>query len=128
MEFFHSEYRQHKGMRARHKFPRVEIHPETAKKHNIQDGEWVKISSPRGSIYQQAQVTDRIRADVISVEHAWWYPEISGSDYGVWESNANILTSNKPPYDPAFGSYQLRALLCNIEKEEPTELLKKMKK
>lgn len=126
MEFFHSEYHQHKGMRSKHRFPQVEIHPETAGKYKIKDGDWVKISSPRGSIYQQARVTDKIRTDVISIEHAWWYPEIPGFDYGIWESNANILTNNKPPYDPAFGSYQLRALLCNIEKEEPAELLGKI--
>ena len=116
MEFFHSEYRQHKGMRSRHRFPLVEIHPETAEEHNIREGDWVKISSPRGSIYQQARVTEKIRADVVSVEHAWWYPEIADYDHGVWESNANVLTNSSPPYDPAFGSYQLRALLCNIKK------------
>jgi len=117
-EFFHSEYHQHEGMRKRHRFPRVEIHPETAHKHAIGDGDWVRISSPRGSIRQQARITDRIRRDVISVEHAWWYPERPGEEYGVWESNANMLTNSGPPYDPAFGSYQLRALLCRIEKEE----------
>ena len=34
----------------------------------------------------------------------------------VLESNANVLTNNAPPYDPAFGTYQLRGLLCRIEK------------
>jgi hypothetical protein len=24
------------------------------------------------------------------------------------------LTDNKPPYDPAMGTYQLRALLCRV--------------
>ena len=37
-----------------------------------------------------------------------------------------IFTNSGPPYDPAFGSYQLRALLCDIEKEEPAVLLKKI--
>jgi thiosulfate reductase/polysulfide reductase chain A len=35
----------------------------------------------------------------------------------VFESNANVLTSAEPPYDPAFGSYQLRALLCRLDLE-----------
>jgi hypothetical protein len=36
----------------------------------------------------------------------------------VWQSNANVLTSMEPPYDPAMGTYQLRALLCRIAKAE----------
>ena len=34
-------------------------------------------------------------------------------------ANANVLTSNAPPYDPAMGTYQLRALLCRIEPTTP---------
>jgi len=26
----------------------------------------------------------------------------------------NLLTDNQPPYDPAMGTYQLRALLCRV--------------
>lgn len=32
----------------------------------------------------------------------------------MWGSNANLLTEGGPPYDPAMGSYQLRALLCKV--------------
>jgi hypothetical protein len=32
----------------------------------------------------------------------------------VRTSNANLLTDNQPPYDPAMGTYQLRALLCRV--------------
>ena len=65
----------------------------------------------------QALVTEDIRRDVINVDHGWWFPEQEGPDHGVWESNANLLTSSEPPYDPAFGTYQLRGLLCNLRKE-----------
>jgi anaerobic selenocysteine-containing dehydrogenase len=64
----------------------------------------------------KAFVTKDIREGVVNIDHGWWFPEKKGPDFGVWESNANILTSSAPPYDPAFGSYQLRGLLCNIEK------------
>jgi len=116
-EFFHSEHRQIKSLRDRRPNPQVEIHVETAKRHGIKNGDWVRISSPRGSIRMQTIVTEDIHPDVINVEHGWWFPEKPGPDYGVWESNANIITTNSPPYDPAFGTYQLRGLLCRIEKE-----------
>jgi anaerobic selenocysteine-containing dehydrogenase len=64
----------------------------------------------------KAEVTEDIRKGVVNIDHGWWFPEREGPDFGVWESNANLLTSNAPPYDPAFGSYQLRGLLCSVEK------------
>ncbi|MGB9498825.1 MAG: molybdopterin-dependent oxidoreductase [Dissulfuribacterales bacterium] len=114
--FFHSEYRQIPRLRKRHKNPIVDIHPETAAKHDIQEGDWVWIESPRGRIKQKARVTTEIDPRVVNVEHGWWFPEKHGPEHGVWESNANVLTTMEPPYDPALGTYQLRALLCKVYK------------
>ncbi|MBI5492863.1 MAG: molybdopterin-dependent oxidoreductase [Deltaproteobacteria bacterium] len=117
LEFFHSEHRQIESLRKLHPDPLVEMHPKVAGQRGIGSGDWVRVSSPRGSIRMRALVTEDIHPDVVAVEHGWWFPERKGPDYGVWESNANVLTDNAPPYDPAFGSYQLRGLLCDIEKE-----------
>lgn len=115
-EFFHSEHRQIASLRKLRPNPIVEIHLDAAAKAGIKQGDWVKVSSIRGSIKMKAQVTEDIKPDVINIEHGWWFPEKPGPEYGIWESNANILTSNQPPYDPAFGTYQLRGLLCRIDK------------
>jgi anaerobic selenocysteine-containing dehydrogenase len=115
--FFHSEGRRLPKLRKGHAEPRVEIHPKTAAKHGIAKGDWVVISTPRGSIRQRAVVTRDILENVINCDHAWWFPEKTGWEHGVWESNANVLTSQAPPYDPAMGTYQLRGLLCTIRKE-----------
>jgi len=115
-EFFHSEHRQIGMLRSRRPVPLADIHPETAAARNIQDGDTIRVISPRDSICMVAHVTEDIRKDVVSIDHGWWFPEKNAPDFGVWESNANLLTSSAPPYDPAFGSYQLRGLLCNIEK------------
>lgn len=116
-EFFHSEHRQISSLRKLRSEPQVELHPGIADLHGINQGDWVIISSPRGSIRMKALITTDIAPRVINVEHGWWFPEKSGPDYGVWQSNANMLTNSNPPYDPAFGTYQLRGLLCRIEKE-----------
>lgn len=115
-EFFHSEHRQIESLRRKRPHPVAEIHPATAKRHGIAAGDWIYVSSPRGRIRMKAEVTEDIRKEVVNVDHGWWFPEREGPDFGVWDSNANLLTSNAPPYDPAFGSYQLRGLLCSIEK------------
>lgn len=112
--FFHSELRQIKSLRKVHPDPLVEIHPKTAEERGIKDGEWVFIENVRGKIKQKAKLTEGIHPKVVNCEHAWWFPEKGRPEYGVWESNVNLLTSNKPPYDPAMGTYQLRALLCEV--------------
>ena len=117
MEFFHSEHRQIPSLRKRRPDPQAEIHTLAAEKHGVKHGDWIKITSPRGSIRMKAIVMEDINPKVINVEHGWWFPEKKGPEFGVFESNANVLTSNSPPYDPAFGSCQLRGLLCKIEKE-----------
>jgi thiosulfate reductase/polysulfide reductase chain A len=116
--FFHSEYRQIPSLRKRHPDPIVEIHPETAVKHEVGEGDWVWIETARGRIKQKAKITEGIDPRVVNVQHAWWFPEDPGPEYGVWKSNANVLTSNEPPYDPAIGTYQLRAMLCKIYKDK----------
>jgi thiosulfate reductase/polysulfide reductase chain A len=112
--FFHSEHRQIPSLRKRHPDPVVQMHPETAEKHGIAEGDWIWIETRRGKIQQKAEITDGIDPRVIHVEHAWWFPEEEDPEHGIWRCNANLLTDNGPPYDPAMGTYQLRALLCRI--------------
>ncbi|MFP5258776.1 MAG: molybdopterin-dependent oxidoreductase [Acidobacteriota bacterium] len=116
-EFFHSEGRQIAFLRARRPDPLVELGPETAARCGVADGDWVRVKSPRGSIRMRARVTPDIREGVASVDHGWWFPERGAGNFGELESAANVLTNAGPPYDPAFGSYQLRGLLCSVAKE-----------
>jgi hypothetical protein len=58
----------------------------------------------------KALVMEDIQDDVINIEHGWWFPEKPPPDFGVCGSNANLLTSNVPPYDPMFSTYQPRGL------------------
>ncbi len=112
--FFNSEHRQLDKLRKAQRDPVAEIHPETAARFGIVKGAWMWIETPRGKIRQKVKITDGIDPRVIHVQHGWWFPEQPGPEYGVWTSNANLLTSNQPPYDLAMGTYQLRALLCRV--------------
>ncbi|MCX8011795.1 MAG: molybdopterin oxidoreductase, partial [Desulfobacterota bacterium] len=114
-EFFCSEHRQILSLRKKHPDPVIEINPETAKKLKLTEGDWVWIETPRGKIKQKVTLT-QIHPRVVNVEYGWWFPELAPPEYGLWKSNANVLTSMDPPYDPAIGTYQLRALLCKIYK------------
>ena len=117
--FFNSEHRQIENSRKAHRDPTAEIHPETAARYGITKGDWMWIETKRGRIRQRARLTTGIDPRVIAAEHGWWFPEKPAPEYGVWQSNVNLLTDNQPPYDPAMGTYQLRALLCRVALAEP---------
>jgi anaerobic selenocysteine-containing dehydrogenase len=123
--FFLSEGRQLPFSRMRHKYPLVEIHPETALKYDISDGDWVFIETRRGRITQKTFLTDGIDPRVVNCQHGWWYPEDPSPEHGWRESNVNLLTSADPPFDPVMGTYQLRALLCRIYKNDSNEIEKR---
>ena len=116
--FFHTENRQLSWMRELHREPVVEIHPETAKKEGIKEGDWMVIESPRGKVRQRARLFEGIDPRVIGAEHAWWFPEKAAPDHGWEESNINILTDNAyETCDPAMGATSVRVLLCKIYPE-----------
>ncbi|MEM2320400.1 MAG: molybdopterin-dependent oxidoreductase [Candidatus Bathyarchaeia archaeon] len=120
---FHSEYR-HWGMgfREQHPYPIVEIHYQTAREYGISDGDWVWIETRRGRILQKARLSATIHPKVVNAQSHWWYPEMPAEEpylYGVWISNANVLTLDEPEaLDEMVGGWCNRALLCKVYKAE----------
>jgi anaerobic selenocysteine-containing dehydrogenase len=113
--FFHSANRMQPWLREIRPDPIVEIHPDTARKHGIEEGDWVSIESPRGRCKERARLNRWIDPRVIVAEHGWWYPEIKDPGHGWDISNINILTDNShASMDPAIGATNLRVCLCSI--------------
>jgi anaerobic selenocysteine-containing dehydrogenase len=116
--FFHTENRQVPWLRELHRDPVIEIHPQTAEKEGIREGDWVVIESPRGRVRQRAKLFAGIDPRVIGAQHAWWFPEREDPGHGWDESNINILTDNiYDSCDPAMGATSVRTLLCKIYPE-----------
>jgi len=115
-QYFLSEGRYIESLRHAAPFPIVELHPETAARYGIEDGDWIFIENTRGRITQKAKLTDGIDPRVVHCQMGWYYPEAGPPEYGWRESNANFLTSMQPPYDLNSGTYQLKGLLCRIAK------------
>lgn len=95
--YMHSSYRNSRGLRKIHSEAMVEIHPETAAKHGIKEGDYVWIETVRGRIYQKAILFDGMDPRVVNPDFGWWYPEEDGSFpnmFGVWKSNSNVLMSD----------------------------------
>ncbi|MBL7208474.1 MAG: molybdopterin-dependent oxidoreductase [Dehalococcoidia bacterium] len=111
--FFHSEGRQIDSLRKANPDPIVEIHPETAASLRVSDGDWVWIETPEGRVKMRARLFDGIARDVVSAQHAWWFPEAPAPEYGWKQSSVNLLFGDTE-YDPDTGSEPLRSVLCRI--------------
>ncbi|MCX6013445.1 MAG: hypothetical protein NTV30_08590 [Chloroflexi bacterium] len=119
---FHSEWRQIDSIRRKRPYPQVQMNPETGKKLEINDGDWVWIETPRGRIRQKCQYFESLDPRVINCEHGWWFPELPGEEpwlHGVWESNANVLTDDDPDHcGKIHGGWPLRTALCKVYKAQ----------
>jgi len=117
-EFFHSEHRQLKTMRELHPDPLVMMNPETARKYEIEEGDWVWIESPQGRLKQKAKLFPGLKPYVIHAEHAWWFPEKEGAEpslFGVFDSNPNNLTPAGVVGKGGIGS-PIKSMLVKIYK------------
>jgi anaerobic selenocysteine-containing dehydrogenase len=100
-EYLHSQLRNIPQLRRLRPDPAAQIHPDTAVRYGIGNGQKMVIETPRGGIEMIAAVTEDILPGVVCIPHGW-----PGA-------NANILTSEEPA-DAVVGNPCLKALLCRI--------------
>lgn len=121
MPMYHSEQRQIEKAREKVPDPLVTIHPETAGRLGLADGDWAVISTPLGSIRQRVKISDVVSPTTVDCQHSWWFPERSPQLpelFGVFESNANVLCPDDPEFcSPEIGCWPHSALMCRVEKE-----------
>jgi anaerobic selenocysteine-containing dehydrogenase len=111
--FFHSELRQIPSLRRANADPLVEIHPDTGRSLGVGDGDWVWIETPAARVRMKARLWHGVAPDVVSAQHAWWFPEEGPPDYGWDRSNVNLLFGDDG-FDPETGSEPLKSHLCKV--------------
>ena len=114
--YLHSSYRWIKKLREKRPHPKLEIHPETALKYGIKEGDPVTIETRMGKITQIAYLTDIVDQRVLNASHGWWFPEGRVESQYEWEkSNFNMLTSTEK-LGGEFGTPNLKGIRCRISK------------
>ncbi len=114
---FHSEHRQIPRLRSIHPDPIIQMHPDTAAKLGLKDGEWVWVENERGRAKRKLEVTPIMDPRMVNTDHAWWFPEAKPEEpslYGLWDLAINQLI----PYQcgrSGFGS-NYKSLLCRVYK------------
>jgi len=117
--FFHSEHRQIPWLREKEPDPFVEIHPETAKRYGVYDGEWIYLENDMGRVKRKARLTPVVKPDHIQTLHGWWMPEMKGPEpdlFGVWDYQINQLIPGPQYSKSGFGGGQYKTTLVRLAK------------
>lgn len=116
--YMHSSYRWIEKLRKKSPEPIVEIHPETAAKLNINEGDQVLIATKQGEITQTAHLTEGVHPAVVNASYGWWFPEEDITSQDNWtKSNLNILTS-VDKVGKEFGTPNLKGICCRVRRKE----------
>ncbi len=112
--YLHSAYRWIERLRRLNPRPAVEIHPGTARKYGISEGDEVVVETKYGAIRQFAKLTDGVHPDVVCAAHGWWFPEGNPENQYDWDrSNFNMLTS-ADKLGREYGTPNVKGLACRI--------------
>ncbi len=87
--WLHNSYRLVKGK------PRctLMLHPDTAKAHNIVDGQLVKVTSRVGEVTITAEVTDELMPGVVSIPHGFGHGR-SGVKQKIAQAHAGVSVND----------------------------------
>ncbi len=123
--FFHSEHRNIPWLREKNPEPYVEVHPETAKKYGVYDGEWIFLENDLGKVKRKVKISLRVHPQMIHTLHSWWKPEMNGKEpdlFGVWDYQINLLVPGPQHSDSGFGGGQYKTTLVKIRSMDRQEV------
>jgi anaerobic selenocysteine-containing dehydrogenase len=109
---FRSQHLNIPSLIARQPFPQVLLHPQDATPRQIQDGDWVEVSTLRGKVTFQACVTEDITPGTVEANMG------GGGPLGpeAWQkANVNDLTDFENR-EEILGFPVYKALLCQVTK------------
>ena len=118
IHFCGTQHRNITSLRRRAPEPQVELHPDLAAARSISAGDWVRISTPAGSVRARARLNASLQKDVVCGQHGWWEPcekiGAPGYDpYGPEGANYNLLIDRRA-VDPVSGTPPHRSFMCHL--------------
>jgi anaerobic selenocysteine-containing dehydrogenase len=117
--FFHSEHRMIPWLREKLMEPFVEIHPDTAKKYGVYDGEWIYLENEMGRVRRKVKFSLTVHPKMINTMHGWWKPEEEGAEpnlFGVWKYQINQIIPGPQDSVAGFGGGRYKTTLVRLAK------------
>jgi anaerobic selenocysteine-containing dehydrogenase len=105
----HTQFRSLPWIKEIEPEPFAEIHPETATRAGITDGEWMVVETPTGSLKARARTRYTVHPNVVMVAHG--YGEPYAGDYDL----SNTISSAEER-DSIAGCTGNRSFLCRVKR------------
>jgi len=120
LAFCHGQHRSVPSLRKLVPHPYLEINRNKAAELEIQEGDWLTVATPSGSIQLKAALKDGIHPLVVCTQAGWWQGckqlDLPAYDpFSAKGANVNLLISNEPA-DPITGSVPHKSYICSISK------------
>jgi len=120
LEYCHSQHRALPALRSHVPHPFLEINPRKASELGLEDGEWVIVETPYGSITVKVKLSDGISDTVVCTQNGWWQscPELNLPGYDAFsQEGANVtLLYSSNNIDYVSGCFLIKGHPCNVRK------------
>ncbi|MBC7345949.1 MAG: molybdopterin-dependent oxidoreductase [Clostridia bacterium] len=100
--YTHTQLRGLASLKALEPEPLAEMHPETAARYGLKDGDRVRLETKNDAVMLRLRTTPKITPGVVSVPHGWA------------EANVNLLTDLEG-IDPVTAYPDFKAVLCRVK-------------
>jgi thiosulfate reductase / polysulfide reductase chain A len=114
--YHHSRFREQAWTRKVSPDPVVYLHPATAARAGVGEGDWISIEAAggSGSCRLKVKVTDDTLDGVLTTGVGWWRPDAPAPHFGARDVNINAALSYRGRHDLASGSADTRGIPCRI--------------
>jgi anaerobic selenocysteine-containing dehydrogenase len=116
----HSELVSLPYLRELQPYPWVKINPATAKKHGIENGDWMKIESLHGWIKMKAEYFEGIAPEVMMTRRGWWQSckelDLPGDGCFDGGSEVSVMYNTDMTKFDKFASQMAKQTLVKISK------------
>ncbi|WP_433303891.1 molybdopterin-containing oxidoreductase family protein [Actinoplanes sp. CA-030573] len=115
-QFYNTEFHQLPTTSRGQATARLTVHPETARREGLADGDDVEIYARTGGrgVRMTVKISDAVAPDVVFADAGWWYPDESSAEAAL-RSSVNLLTTNDRA-DVHMGSATMRGVAVGIRR------------
>lgn len=118
--YHHSRFREQAWAKKVSPDPLLRMHPGTAQRLGIGDGDWVTVRTRghAGRCRLKAELTEATSPGIVVAGMGWWRPEGEAPDYGALDININAALGYGGAHDPASGSADTRGIPCAVSRSD----------